>query len=202
MNAEATNGDDPATEGYPEDPADGSWLTARGRRGRRADAKSDPAARRQKETQNLNQTVPRRPQRPPPMPIDDFKAILRPRNGLTFVPALGPEVQRRSSDNRSQLSRPARKPPNKQRVRQELAKQKRQQHRPLAQSRERRSGSRSHSRSRSRSWSRSRSRGPGECSKNRERVPPSSSSSSPPSSPPPVAPPPAKNPHHYSNSYH
>ncbi|KAH7978607.1 hypothetical protein HPB49_006094 [Dermacentor silvarum] len=39
MELETTNGDDPVPEGYPEDPADGSWLTARGRRGRRADAR-------------------------------------------------------------------------------------------------------------------------------------------------------------------
>lgn len=83
MELETTNGDDPAPEGYPEDPADGSWLTARGRRGRRADARSDLAAGRQ-ETQHSKQIGPRRPQGPPPLPIDDFKVILRPRNGLTF----------------------------------------------------------------------------------------------------------------------
>ncbi|KAH7941696.1 hypothetical protein HPB49_016129 [Dermacentor silvarum] len=59
MELETTNDDDPAPEGYPEYPAVGSWLTARGRRGRRADAESDPAAGRQ-ETQHLKQIRPRR----------------------------------------------------------------------------------------------------------------------------------------------
>ncbi|KAH7945753.1 hypothetical protein HPB49_015230 [Dermacentor silvarum] len=70
-------------EEYLEDHADGSWLTARGRRGRSAGARPESAASRQ-DTQHLKQILPRRPQGPPALPIDDFKVILRPRNSLTL----------------------------------------------------------------------------------------------------------------------